>query len=246
MKNIFISGASSAMAVAFARHYANEQACFFLLGRNENKLEVTKNDLLVRGAGKVFILSVDMAQPQDYTAIVQQAVQNLGHIDIALIAQGVMQEQAVLQQDVNALRENFQVNTLSAIEQASALGNYFEQKSGGSLLVISSVAGDRGRQSNYVYGASKAALSIFTDGLRNRLSRHGVSVITVKPGFVDTPMTAELDKSGPLWASPEKIAHDMARAVGKGGCVLYTPWFWRYILLIICHIPDRIFKKLSL
>jgi short-subunit dehydrogenase len=187
-----------------------------------------------------------MAQPQDYSAILEQAVESLGQIDIALIAQGVMREQSLLQQDVDALRENFQVNTLSAIEQASALGNYFEQQKHGSLLVISSVAGDRGRQSNYVYGASKAALSVFADGLRNRLSRHGVTVVTVKPGFVDTPMTAGLDKEGPLWASPEKIASDMARTVGKGGGVLYTPWFWRYILLIICHIPERIFKKLSL
>jgi short-subunit dehydrogenase len=131
-------------------------------------------------------------------------------------------------------------------ELATPLANYFEQQKKGSLLVISSVAGDRGRQSNYVYGATKSALSAFTDGLRNRLCKHGVTVVTVKPGFVDSPMTQDLKKGGPLWASPEKIAEDMDKTLAKGGTVLYTPWFWRYIMLIIKQVPDFIFRKMSL
>lgn len=244
--NIFISGATSAMAQAFARRYAGRKARFYLLGRDPVKLDIVKQDLLARGATHVWVSCVDMAKPQPYGAILAQAVQQLGSIDIALIAQGVMRAQTLLQTDVDALQENYQVNLLSAIEIATVLANYFEQAKRGSLLVISSVAGDRGRQSNYVYGASKAALSAFTDGLRNRLFRHGVTVVTVKPGFVDSPMTAGMNKQGPLWASPEKIAEDMEKSVGKGGGVLYTPWFWRYILFIISHVPDFVFKKLSL
>lgn len=244
--HIFISGATSAIAQAFARRYASQKAHFYLLGRDQEKLDIVKQDLLVRGATDVWIASVDMAKPQPYESIVAQAIQQLGAIDIALIAQGVMKAQPVLQSSVPALQENYQVNLLSAIEIATVLANYFEQEKCGSLLVISSVAGDRGRQSNYVYGASKAALSAFADGLRNRLYRHGVTVVTVKPGFVDSPMTAGMDKSGPLWATPEKIAEDIEKMVGKGGGILYTPWFWRYILFIISHVPDFIFKKLSL
>lgn len=244
--NIFISGATSAMAQAFARRYAGQKARFYLLGRDQGKLDILKQDLVARGATDVWTACVDMAKPQPYESVVAKAIQQLGSVDIALIAQGVMRTQPVLQTDVAALQENYQVNLLSAIEMATVLANYFEREKRGSLLVISSVAGDRGRQSNYVYGASKAALSAFTDGLRNRLYRHGVTVVTVKPGFVDSPMTAGIEKNGPLWATPEKIAEDMQKMVGKGGGVLYTPWFWRYILLIISHVPDFIFKKLSL
>jgi len=244
--NIFISGATSAMAQAFARRYAGQKARFYLLGRDQEKLDIVKQDLLVRGAAAVWVACVDMAKPQPYESVVSHAIQQLGTVDIALIAQGVMKAQSVLQSSVPALQENYQVNLLSVIEIATVLANYFEQVKRGSLLVISSVAGDRGRQSNYVYGASKAALSAFTDGLRNRLYRHGVTVVTVKPGFVDSPMTAGMEKNSPLWATPEKIAEDMEKMVGKGGGILYTPWFWRYILLIISHIPDSVFKKLSL
>lgn len=245
-QNIFISGASSAMAQAFARRYAVRGSRFFLLGRDASKLEIIQQDLQTRGASAVWTATADLAKAHDCEQQVAEAVRLLGSIDIALIAQGVMRPQDTLQRDAESIRENFQVNLLSAVEVATALANYFEQRKGGTLLVISSVAGDRGRQSNYVYGASKAALSAFADGLRNRLFRHGVTVVTVKPGFVDSPMTAQIEKGGPLWASPDKIAQDMEKTVGKGGGVLYTPWFWRYILLIIRHVPDFMFKKMSL
>ena len=245
-KKICISGATSAMAQAYARLYANQESEFFLLGRNGEKLNILKQDLEVRGAKKVTVRSVDMALLQDYRAMVMDAIQQLGGIDIALIAQGVLYEQPEAQQQTSLVREMLQVNVASAIEIAEALANYFEQQGKGTLLVISSVAGDRGRQSNYLYGATKAALSTYTDGLRNRLCKKGVTVVTVKPGFVESPMTAGMDTGGPLWATPGKIAQDMKRATEKGGNTLYTPWFWRYIMLIIKHVPEFIFKKLSL
>ena len=245
-KIIFISGATSAIAQAFAVRMAGKQTNYFVLGRDAARLEIIKQDLMARGASSVFLCCLDMAEVQNYEKVILDAVAALGHIDIALIAQGIMRDQTLLQKDIMAVRENYQVNLMSAIEITGFLGNYFEQQGKGNLLVLSSVAGDRGRQSNYVYGASKAALSVFTDGLRNRLFRKGVTVVTVKPGFVDTPMTADIAKKGALWAKPEKIASDMERMLNSGGGVLYTPWFWRYILLIIRHVPDFIFKKLKL
>lgn len=245
-QSIFISGATSAMAQAFARRHASKGASLYLVGRSKDKLEIVRQDLMALGARSVTTHAADMGQLQNYAAIVKEAIAALGVIDIALIAQGVMYKQEDLQKNTDLIRDMYQVNVLSAIEVLTALADYFEQQKKGSLLVISSVAGDRGRQSNYVYGATKAALSVFTDGLRNRLFRHGVTVVTVKPGFVDSPMTRDLDKGGPLWATPEKIAEDMDKTIAKGGAVLYTPWFWRYIMLIIKHIPDFIFKKMSL
>lgn len=249
-KKIFIGGATSAIAQAFAQRYAASGAQFYLVARSEAKLTIVKQDLLVRGASSVTTCAMNMAVLQNYAGTVADAIQVMGRVDIALLAQGVMHKQEDLQgssqEGAAQLREMFQVNVLSVIEMATALANAFERQCAGTLLIISSVAGDRGRQSNYVYGSSKAALSVFTDGLRNRLAKKGVSVITVKPGFVDTPMTQDLDKGGPLWAKPEKIAADMEALVEKGGAILYTPWFWRYIMLIIKHIPEFVFKKLSL
>lgn len=243
---ILVGGATSAMAQAFARRYAPRGARFYLLARDEKKLEIIKQDLLARGATAVVCEVVDMAKPYDYDTAISRMAAEAGGIDIALLAQGVMFDQAILQSDIQKTREMHEVNVMSVIAMATVLANHFEQKKAGSLLVISSVAGDRGRQSNYAYGATKAALSVFVDGLRNRLYRHGVTVVTVKPGFVDTPMTEGMAKNGPLWAKPEKIAEDMESCVGRGGRVLYTPWFWRYIMIIIKHIPEFIFKKMSL
>ncbi len=244
-QKIFISGATSAIAQAFARRYATQQACFYLLARDETKLEAIKQDLLARGASEVSTCCSDLGAAQDYTTLVDTAITALGHIDIAVIAQGVMFEQADAEQDNSLSRKMYEVNTLSAIEIANALGNHYKQRNSGALLMVSSVAGDRGRQSNYIYGSTKAALSVFTDGLRHRLAATNATIVTVKPGFVDTPMTSHYDK-GPLWAQPEKIAEDMEKAIRKRKGTLYTPWFWRYIMLIIQHIPEFIFKRLSL
>jgi hypothetical protein len=131
------------------------------------------------------------------------------------------------------------------IEFITAAANYFENKKSGTIVVIGSVAGDRGRQSNYIYGTAKSMLSTFLQGLRNRLHPHGVQVITVKPGFVDTPMTASF-KKGALWASADSIAAGIEKAIAKKSDVVYLPGFWRFIMLIICHIPEGIFKKLKL
>ena len=120
-----------------------------------------------------------------------------------------------------------------------------EAQGSGCIAALSSVAGDRGRGSNLVYGAAKAGLTAFLSGLRNRLSGAGVRVVTVKPGFVDTPMTDHLPKN-PLYASPERVARDVVRAIDTGADVVYTPWWWRFVMLAVRLIPERLFKRLSL
>ncbi len=134
---------------------------------------------------------------------------------------------------------------MSVISLLTHLGNRFEAQRHGAIAVISSVAGDRGRLSNYVYGTAKGAVSIFMQGLRNRLYKSGVNVLTIKPGFVDTPMTAQLPK-GALWAQPDHIAAGIIKAIDSGKTVVYLPGFWRLIMLIIKSIPESVFRRLSL
>ena len=144
------------------------------------------------------------------------------------------------------MRQEIETNALSVINLLTLLANHLEKQQHGVIAVISSVAGDRGRQSNYVYGAAKGMVTLFLQGLRNRLTKVNVDVVTIKPGFVDTPMTAAFDKNGPLWARPEQIAKGIIRAMQKGKDEVYLPWFWWGIMLIIKHIPEIIFKRMSL
>ena len=169
----------------------------------------------------------------------------LGGLDVALIAHGSLPDQKACEASVDLTLQEINTNALSVIALATLIAQGFEKQGRGTLAVISSVAGDRGRRSNYVYGAAKGMVSLFMQGLRNRLTRKGVQVLTIKPGFVDTPMTATFPK-GALWAKPDAIARGIVRAVERGADEVYLPGFWRLIMLIIRHIPERVFKKLSL
>src|SRR5690606_11893908 len=161
-----------------------------------------------------------------------------------LIAHGTLPDQERIQDSVEDTLREIQTNALSYISLLTLLAKFFEQQHG-CIAVISSVAGDRGRRSNYVYGTAKGAVSLFTSGLRVRLNKAGVSVVTIKPGFVDTPMTAHLKKN-PLYAKPNKVGKRIYTAMLKGEDIVYVPWFWRYIMLVIGHIPARLFKRLPL
>ncbi len=147
---------------------------------------------------------------------------------------------------MDALRREFDINALSTMSLLTTLANTFEARRRGTLAVISSVAGDRGRQSNYVYGSAKAAVTAFLSGLRQRLAKSNVDVLTIKPGFVDTPMTAAIANKGALWAKPDQIADGIVHAIDKRRNVVYLPWFWWGIMQIIRHIPEFVFKKLKL
>jgi short-subunit dehydrogenase len=162
-----------------------------------------------------------------------------------LIAHGTLGDQHKSEQSVSETMHQFQTNCLSVISLLTINAKYFELQRHGCIAVVSSVAGDRGRKSNYVYGTAKAAVNAFLQGLRNRLSSSGVSVVTIKPGYVSTPMTAHM-KEGPLTASPQSVGRGIYEAMKQGKDVVYLPWFWRPIMLIIRSIPERIFKRLSL
>lgn len=237
-----ILGATSGLAQATARELAATGATLVLVARDSVKLAQVGSDLEARGA-TVRAHASDLADIKGHEALMQK----IGDADHWWVFYGTLPDQSACQENWAIAAEALNVNFVSAASLLTRIGNQLEAKGRGSVSVVSSVAGDRGRQSNYVYGAAKGALSLFCQGLRNRLSKANVHVMTVKPGFIDTPMTADIPKKpAVLWVPPEKVASDMVRARSKGRDVIYTPWFWRYILLIICSVPERIFKKLSL
>lgn len=246
MQKILIIGATSAIAVACARLWAAQQAAFFLVGRNSNKLEQTKADLLARGATEVHSFIMDINQLDQHPLLLEQAFKNLVQVDSVLIATGTLPNQDACEQDVTIVLQEFTNNGLSSIALLTLLANRMEQQGFGTIAVISSVAGDRGRGSNYLYGTAKAALSTFCEGLRSRLFKKGVQVLTIKPGFVATPMTLGLPLPKLLVATPEKVASDIVNGIKHGKDVLYTPWFWQYIMLIIRLTPQAVFKRLKL
>jgi len=246
MKKILIIGATSAIAEATARIFAARGEALFLVARNAERLQAIKADLDVRGAVRTATATLDVADVAAQQAIIDQAERELGGLDIVLIAHGTLSDQGECEKSVAALRREFEVNALSTMALLTILANTFEARRTGTLAVISSVAGDRGRQSNYVYGAAKAAVTAFLSGLRQRLAKSNVDVLTIKPGFVDTPMTANIANKGALWAKPDAVAAGIARAIDKRRNVVYLPGFWALIMLVIKHIPEAIFKKLKL
>lgn len=246
MRNILIIGATSAIAEATTRRFAATGARFYLVGRNAERLAAIANDLEIRSGQSVVQENLDLDLVDQHPALLERASQVLGGIDVALIAHGTLPDQQACQQSVTSTLAAIHTNTLSVISLATLLANDFEARGRGTLIAISSVAGDRGRQSNYVYGAAKGMVSLFLQGLRNRLHSKGIQVITVKPGFVDTPMTAAFEKKGLLWAQPEQIAAGIVAAVDRGRNEVYLPWFWRWIMMIIVHIPEGVFKRLKL
>ena len=242
---VLIIGATSAIAHAVARRYAGRQAALFLIGRRLPALEANAADLTVRGAEAVGCAQLDANDHDRHEAVLAEAWAAYGGFDVALVAHGVLPDQAASERSVAATLASFDTNAASVIALLTLLANRFEAQGSGVLAVISSPAGDRGRASNYVYGAAKAAVTVFASGLRNRLHAKGVRVVTIVPGFVDTPMTADLAK-GPLWAPPERVARDIVRALERGFGVVYTPWFWRWIMVVIRHLPERLFVRMKL
>lgn len=243
-KAVLALGATSAIAEATLRLLAERGARFYLVGRNQDKLDAVAADLHTRGATGVATLAMDLDNTAAHPAMLAAAAQSLGAIDLALLAHGVLGDQAECERSYAAAAAVLHTNFLSAVSLITWLANYFESMGRGTLAVISSVAGDRGRKSNYVYGASKGALSIFVDGVRNRVDRAGVQVLTIKPGFVATPMTAHLAQ-GPLFAQPSQVAQGVVKAVERRRDVVYLPGFWAVIMLIIRLVPRSIFKKLN-
>jgi short-subunit dehydrogenase len=240
-----ILGATSGLAMPLCRLLAAQGAQLFLVARNADKLAVVAADLKTRGAAFVDTAALDLDDTAQHPAMLAYAVNSLGGCDVALIAHGVLGDAPKLDADFSAANALLQTNLISPISLCTWLSNYFVSRGNGVLAVISSVAGERGRASNVLYGTSKGGLTIYLDGLRNRIDRQGVTVLTIKPGPVRTPMTAHI-KQYAKFADPQKVAAQMLRAIQKRKDVLYTPGIWAIIMFVVRHIPERIFKKLNL
>ena len=236
-RRVAIFGATSAIAQAVARRMAARGDALVLVGRDPQRLAAVAADLSVRGAPAVHALTSDLADASRHDGLVAQAWTALGGIDVALIAHGYLGSQREAETSPAELAAILDTNFTSAASLATHLAAAFEKQGSGTLAAIGSVAGDRGRQSNYAYGAAKGGLAIFLDGLRHRLAAKGVRVVTLKPGFVDTPMTRDFPK-GPLWASPDRAAASIVAAIDRGASVAYVPGFWRAIMLVIRALPE--------
>ncbi|MBA3532278.1 MAG: SDR family oxidoreductase [Ardenticatenales bacterium] len=245
MKRVLIVGATSAMAHEAAKHFASDGDKLFLVGRSADKLQSIVDDLKVRGAAQVESALLDLTEMDRHAELLENAQRTLGGLDILLIAYGITPVHEEVERSVEKMLDTFTTNALSVIALLTVAAPLFEQQKQGTIAVISSVAGDRGRQSNYVYGAAKAALSTYLEGMRSRLYKSGVTVVTIKPGLVDTPMTAHL-KKGPLFASAARAGEDIYKAIIKGKDTAYVPFFWMPIMTVIKLIPEAIFKRLNL
>ncbi len=241
-----IVGATSAIAEATARIFAQRGDSLYLVGRKANRLESVAADLKVRGAPVVGVEPMDANDIGAHAPMLARAEQMLGGLDIVLIAHGTLSDQKACEASVELTVRELSTNGISAIALLTLIAQKFESRRSGTIAVISSVAGDRGRQSNYVYGSAKALLSAFLSGLRQRLWKSGVAVITIKPGFVDTPMTAALPKGGPLWATPQRVAAGIVRAIDRSSTVVYLPWFWAPVMMIIRSVPEKLFRRVTL
>jgi decaprenylphospho-beta-D-erythro-pentofuranosid-2-ulose 2-reductase len=243
---VAIFGATSGIAVAIARIYAESGARLVLVGRDSAAVDAMAADLNVRGAGDIRLLQADLGNAAQLPEVAELAWNALGGCDVAIVAYGVMLPQEQAEQQPEAAETMLRLNFVSPAVLIGLLANRFEAQGRGTLAVITSVAGDRGRDSNYVYGAAKGGLQRMLEGLHQRLASKNVRVVDIRPGFVSTRMTEGLDRRGPLWAQPDDVAQDIVRAVDRGSPVCYTPWFWRLIMMILTAMPRFIFYKLPL
>lgn len=243
---ILILGATSAIAQAYARRRAAGND-FILAARREDRLAAIAADLKACGAASAEIFGADLAAMDRIEASVRDMRTRFGAIDEVVIAYGVLGEQAAAEQDIAQARALIDSNYTSAAIWILALLDARAENAPLTIVGIGSVAGDKGRATNFIYGSAKAAFDRFLEGLQHKYDGSQVRVIRVKPGFVDTPMTASIaNKGGPLWATPDQVAADIERAVVKGKRVVYTPWFWWAIMMIIRHLPWFIFRRLKI
>jgi decaprenylphospho-beta-D-erythro-pentofuranosid-2-ulose 2-reductase len=245
MRKVLIVGAGSAIAEAVARIFAERGDAIFLVGRKSEVLASIAADLKTRGASAIGMETMDGGNVSAHFPMLDRCEHLLGGLDTVLVAYGTLSDQKACESSAELTALELHNNAVSLVALLTPIAARFEQRRAGTIAVICSVAGDRGRQSNYVYGSAKALVTAFVSGLRQRLYKSGVSVITIKPGLVDTPMTAAFRK-GLLWAKPSQVAAGIVRAIDRSSSVVYLPSFWRPIMFIIRAIPESLFRRLTL
>jgi len=243
MSYILIIGAKSDIAKEVARVYAKAGYNLYLAARECSSLEDLKQDIQIRSGVEVELKEFDITAYESHENFYDSLKKRpLG----VIVVSGYMAEQKTAQKEWSETLKTINVNYVGAISILNIVANDFEKERRGFIVGVSSVAGDRGRKANYIYGSAKAGFSAYLSGLRNRLYESGVQVLTVKPGFVNTKMTEGLDLPQKLTAEPSEVAEDIFNAQQKGRNVLYTKSIWMFIMLIIKHIPEFIFKKMSI
>ena len=244
-EHILILGATSAIAQAYARRRAAENVSFILVGRNKNRLSAVAADLVSRGASMAEMVVLNLAEIDSIDNSAGMLWSRFGNINEVLIAYGVLAKQNDAEAHTLIARNMFDTNFSSVAIWILALLRQRPANLPLTVIAIGSVAGDRGRASNFIYGAAKGGLERFLEGLTQKYDGSSVRIVTVKPGFVDTPMTFGMQRGGMLWASPDKIAADIQRAVLRKRRIIYTPWFWWPIMTIIRRLPWFVYKRLK-
>lgn len=247
-RRVVILGALSTIAESLVRRLAAQGAHLALAARRADRLDALRADALGRGAASAEIFALDLAADLDVAAELDRMLAALGgEADAVVVIYGALGDQKIAERDLAAHDRLLAVNFTSAARWCAAAANRLEAQKHGVLLAVSSVAGDRGRQSNYVYGAAKAGLTTLVEGIAHRLAPSGARAVAAKLGFVDTAMTAHLPRGGPLWAKPDAVAQSLARLIdAPSKPVVYLPWFWRPILAIVRNVPAPIFHKTRL
>jgi len=239
-----ILGATSAIARAFSRKLAERGDTLILAGRDMGEIKLIANDCEIRGAAQATAIAFDARKPNSFNAVIEAATALSDPINVGVFT-GSMPDQSAIDADPGLIDGVISDSFTGPIRFLQTIAPFMEERGAGTVIGIGSVAGDRGRIGNYVYGSAKAGFHTYLSGLRNRLARSGGHVVTVKPGFTDTAMTWGIEGMF-LVASPDAVATDLIKAVRKRRNVIYTPFFWRYIMLIIKDVPEFIFKKLSI
>ena len=244
-ESVLLIGATSSIARALAHQMAQQGTALHLVARDRAEVERIAQDIAIRYQSPVSWDTVDAFDYDSHQALVPQAIANMGSLDGVVVSLGELGDQQQAQTDFDLAQRIIHSNYTGVASMLTHIANYLEEQKTGFIVGISSVASDRGRPSNYVYGSAKGALSLFLQGMRSRLAKSNVHVMTVKPGFVDTKMT--FGKSGMfLVASPQQVAKAISQALSQKKNVVYAPWFWRGIMSIIRSIPESIFKQLNL
>jgi short-subunit dehydrogenase len=244
-KRILVLGATSGIAQACIRLWAHRGNHLFLVARNADRLAAVAAEARTRGASYVGTAVADLDQTQHHADLLAHAINSLAGLDIAFLALGVLGDQSKAERSFPDAAQIIHTNYTAPASLLTWLANYCAQRHAGTLAVLSSVAGERGRKSNYVYGSSKAGLTAFVDGLRNRIDREGIHVITIKPGPVKTTMTEGM-KGHERFADVNQVAASIVKSIDRGQDIVYVPGKWRLIMAVIRAIPERLFKKMNL